>query len=553
MTRSTPPPAAAPSPWVGARPPAAPTRSSPCSRRAGSSAARSTRAVDSPSTPVGTTAPLPSRSPATAACSWAGTPSRAATSRDYTAAGAPDAGWDGDGRRSGLAMSVSSIALRPDGSVLVGGATGAAPSDGKILRLASDGSTDSGFGGSAGVTVDAGGHDGITAIALQADGKVVATGFGIGAAGHGQTIVRRYLADGSADPGFTPYPRRSASRTRRSASSRRAAARRWSPRTPRSATTTTSSSCASRPTAGRTRSSASTAPRCSTPDAGRSPAAWSRRPTGRPLVVGSTRVGSRDVAAVFRFQADGSAGPLPTEGFVLDGYGGLSGGAPAVWACRRRSSAIPSGPGGTSRAALRCCRVVAVWSSTGTAASTGSPSATARVGRSPTARRTGPGGTSSVASRCCPTGPAATCSTGTAASTRSRSAADRCRPRSPGTPYWRDRRRPRRSRSSRTAGAGTWSTSGRGPPVRWRAEAERRWPALARSGRRARGIVLSPDGSGGWVLDYSGGLHPFGTGGDAAPPSTVGGPYWAGRAIAAASPRSLNRRFDGRGLVLRRP
>ncbi len=48
----------------------------------------------------------------------------------------------------------------------------------------------------------------------------------------------------------------------------------------------------------------------------------------------------------------------------------------------------------------------------------------------------------------------------------------------------------------------------------------------------ARGITLAPDGSGGWILDYFGGLHPFGTGGDPAPPATVGGPYWAGFAIA---------------------
>ena len=47
-----------------------------------------------------------------------------------------------------------------------------------------------------------------------------------------------------------------------------------------------------------------------------------------------------------------------------------------------------------------------------------------------------------------------------------------------------------------------------------------------------RGIVISPDGSGGWLLDRSGGMHPFGTGGDPPPPATVGGPYWPGAAFA---------------------
>ena len=37
---------------------------------------------------------------------------------------------------------------------------------------------------------------------------------------------------------------------------------------------------------------------------------------------------------------------------------------------------------------------------------------------------------------------------------------------------------------------------------------------------------------GGWLLDRSGGLHPFGTGGDAPPPASVGGPYWPGVALA---------------------
>jgi hypothetical protein len=48
----------------------------------------------------------------------------------------------------------------------------------------------------------------------------------------------------------------------------------------------------------------------------------------------------------------------------------------------------------------------------------------------------------------------------------------------------------------------------------------------------ARGITILPDGSGGYVNDGWGGLHPFGIGAHAAPPVPSGGPYWPGVDIA---------------------
>ncbi len=45
----------------------------------------------------------------------------------------------------------------------------------------------------------------------------------------------------------------------------------------------------------------------------------------------------------------------------------------------------------------------------------------------------------------------------------------------------------------------------------------------------ARGVAVLPGGTGGYVLDDSGGLHPFGVGGHAAPPAATGGPYWLGQ------------------------
>ena len=78
--------------------------------------------------------------------------------------GTPDTTWDGDGRLTGLALIVRAIATRSDGSVYVAGATRSSPTDWRIIRLASDGSVDTSFGGASGVTVDIGGQDAITAI-----------------------------------------------------------------------------------------------------------------------------------------------------------------------------------------------------------------------------------------------------------------------------------------------------------------------------------------------------------------------------------------------------
>ena len=48
----------------------------------------------------------------------------------------------------------------------------------------------------------------------------------------------------------------------------------------------------------------------------------------------------------------------------------------------------------------------------------------------------------------------------------------------------------------------------------------------------ARGLVLLPNGTGGYVLDGYGGIHPFATGSNPMPAGTSGGPYWNGWDIA---------------------
>ena len=56
----------------------------------------------------------------------------------------------------------------------------------------------------------------------------------------------------------------------------------------------------------------------------------------------------------------------------------------------------------------------------------------------------------------------------------------------------------------------------------------------------ARGLTVLPDGTGGYVLDGFGGVHPFAIGANPAPPKPAGTPYWRGwdiaRGIAATGP-----------------
>jgi hypothetical protein len=44
-------------------------------------------------------------------------------------------------------------------------------------------------------------------------------------------------------------------------------------------------------------------------------------------------------------------------------------------------------------------------------------------------------------------------------------------------------------------------------------------------------VAVLPDGSGGYVLDDWGGLHPFALPGGHQPPAATGGPYWPGQDV----------------------
>jgi uncharacterized delta-60 repeat protein len=451
----------------------------------------------------------------------------------YTAAGNPDPSWDGDGRRTGLAMSIRSIALRPDGSVYVGGATTAAPSDWKVLRLTTDGSTDSGFGGGSGVTFDAGGHDVATAIALQADGKLVATGFGAGAAGHGQTLVRRFLADGAQDPAFAPY--REAFGVDDAPTAIVAQDAGATVVVGNSKVGTDNDIVLLRLGDDGTPDDDFGIDGATVSDLGRRSVAGGlvAPSAGKPIVVGSERVGSRDVAAAFRYQDDGAAGSIPTEGLLLDAFGGLHGWSAGCLGAPSAFAGSPYWPGwdiARGVAVLPGSRGIVVDAYGGAKGFTFDDGA----GHAPAVRGTPywPGWDIVRGVAVVPDGTGGyeldgygglhAFSIGTGA-----------KPSKPrGVPYWQGMDLARGIALMRDGRGGyvvdAWGGIHRfgGAPVVNAGGPY--WPGQD----MIRGIALSPSGSGGWLLDRSGGLHPFGTGGDPKPAAAVGGAYWPGRALA---------------------
>jgi uncharacterized delta-60 repeat protein len=111
------------------------------------------------------------------------------------------------GFNPGANSFINALALQPDGKILVGGGFTMLGGGGTgitarhhIGRLNADGSLDTSF--------DPGANDGINAIAVQSDGKILVGGFftRLGGGGSGTTTrnrIGRLNADGSIDPTFT--------------------------------------------------------------------------------------------------------------------------------------------------------------------------------------------------------------------------------------------------------------------------------------------------------------------------------------------------------------
>lgn len=104
---------------------------------------------------------------------------------------------------NGNASLAYAMALQADGRIVVAGSTSIAPASAfAVVRYNPDGSLDSGFGsGGAVVTPLLNVPASLKAVAVQADGKIVAAGT-YGGVGNGDIGVVRYASDGSLDPTF---------------------------------------------------------------------------------------------------------------------------------------------------------------------------------------------------------------------------------------------------------------------------------------------------------------------------------------------------------------
>ncbi|HQQ62815.1 MAG TPA: thrombospondin type 3 repeat-containing protein [Pseudomonadales bacterium] len=100
----------------------------------------------------------------------------------------------------GTDMGVSTLAVQPDGKVLIGGnfTVAGAISRNRIARLNTDGSLDAGFNPGTGA------NGTVRALVLQLDGKVVIGGDFTSVNGVSSNYIARLNADGSLDTGFNP-------------------------------------------------------------------------------------------------------------------------------------------------------------------------------------------------------------------------------------------------------------------------------------------------------------------------------------------------------------
>lgn len=127
-----------------------------------------------------------------------GSPSAFALLR-YNSNGSLDSSFGTDGvvttQVENVGSEASSVVLQPDGKIVAGGeATNSGGQGSALVRYLSNGSPDTSFG-SNGIVFDAdGGQSGFTAVALQADGKILGVGH--------NTPLTRFDSDGAVDTGF---------------------------------------------------------------------------------------------------------------------------------------------------------------------------------------------------------------------------------------------------------------------------------------------------------------------------------------------------------------
>jgi uncharacterized delta-60 repeat protein len=123
--------------------------------------------------------------------------------------GAPDPTF-GDGGKSvtgwpDLFASPRSVALQPDGKIVVAGSAGCFPCRGLLLRYGTNGHLDETFGEAGRVLTSFGGdYDSWNDVAVQPDGKIVTTGLGARESGRVSDgfALARHTANGSLDATF---------------------------------------------------------------------------------------------------------------------------------------------------------------------------------------------------------------------------------------------------------------------------------------------------------------------------------------------------------------
>jgi uncharacterized delta-60 repeat protein len=126
----------------------------------------------------------------------------------YNPDGTLDSTFDGDGRvvtdmSSGL-DSVAAVAIQADGKIVAAGWVNFLKDDTEfgVVRYESDGTLDSTFGEGGKVTTNfTAGHDGANDMVIQPDGKIVAAGFAGGKGG--RFALARYNTDGTLDSTFS--------------------------------------------------------------------------------------------------------------------------------------------------------------------------------------------------------------------------------------------------------------------------------------------------------------------------------------------------------------
>ncbi|HEY9695957.1 MAG TPA: Calx-beta domain-containing protein [Trichocoleus sp.] len=127
----------------------------------------------------------------------------------YTSSGVLDTSFGNGGTvKTDFALSTdiaTSIALQPDGKILVAGEAGiSGDSDFALVRYNGNGTLDTSFGNGGKITTDFGfGNDRISSIVLQSDGKILVAGrASIGSASNLDFALARYNSNGTLDTSF---------------------------------------------------------------------------------------------------------------------------------------------------------------------------------------------------------------------------------------------------------------------------------------------------------------------------------------------------------------